>query len=83
MKNWLKENWVFLTILAGCALVTGAVVIAKMNNVPLTDADMESLKGFQSSLAAENAKHGFSNSMAIVEQGKHQVLVTADKIKQL
>ncbi len=83
MKNWLKENWVFLTILASCALVTGAVVIAKMNNVPLTDADMEGLKNFQSSLAAENAKYGFSNNMAIVEQGKHQVLVTADKIKQL
>jgi SepF-like predicted cell division protein (DUF552 family) len=71
-------------VIGGCAvLMISAVVIAKLTNVPLTEADLESLKNFQSTLSAESAKHGFNNSMAIVESGKHQVLITPDRIKQL
>jgi uncharacterized membrane protein len=83
MKNWLKENWTYVALGTFAALVVGAIVVAKVTHVPLNDADMEALKNFQSSLAENTAKHGFNNSMAIVEQGKHQVLVTADKIKEL
>ena len=83
MKQWLKDNWTYCALGGFALLVVGAVIVAKVTNVPLTDGDMEALKNFQSSLGAETTKHGFSNSMAIVEQGKHQVLITADKIKQL
>ena len=83
MKQWLSDNWMYCALGAFAVLVVGAIVVAKVTNVPLTDADMEALKNFQASLGAESAKHGFSNSMAIVEQGKHQILITPDKIKQL
>jgi len=83
VKQWLKDNWPYVAIGTFGLLVIGTVIVSKITQVPLTDADMEALKNFQSSFSAETVKHGFSNSMAIVEQGKHQILITPDKIKQL
>jgi len=82
MKDWLKANWTMVAAGGLIVLVIGAVVLAKVFSVPLSEADVESLKGLQGSMVAESAKNGFSNSMAIVDLDHCQALVTPLKIQK-
>lgn len=83
MKAWLKENLVLVVAGGLGILVVTGIILAKVFEVPLSEADVEALKGLQGSMVAETAKHGFSNSMALVETHGIQALVTPDKIQRL